>query len=338
MLLPFCMEEYMNEYDKKQMMEEECRIAKSVDLVYLAKQFGFTPFKSGKLHRMKEDESLVIYDSNTFCHFYHRGTPGYAGSPIDFVMTYGNMSMRDAIKFLLDEANYDREKNVYMPEQKYAAKKKQAKELKVELPIPNDNYRRVFAYLANSRGIASDIISKFMHEKRLYESKNKHNCVFVTYDADGTPKYAALRGTLTIGSGSSFRGDVEGSDKDLGFPYYQDNSDTVLVFEAPIDMMSFMTLYPENNDSYVALGCLALNALDTFLEAHKNIKNIGFILDNDSNAPQVVSSAKLEYASKGYNIIEHELTSKLKLENVKDVNEYLVKTKGVRKNSKAKKL
>lgn len=321
----------MDNYERKQRMDEECRIAKSVDLVYLAKQFGFTPFRSGKLHRMKEDESLVIFDSNTFCHFYYQGTPGYGGSPIDFAMTYGNMTMPEAISYLLDIANYKRD--IIVPEEKMSKPKKVQQEL--VLPEANENYKRVFAYLSATRGIDAKVISQFMHEKRLYESKDKHNCVFVSYDKEGKPKYAALRGTLTYGANTTFRGDVEGSDKNVGFPYPR-SSDTVLVFEAPIDMMSFMSLYPNDKNSYVALGCLSLNALDTFLESHPEIDNIGFILDNDTHAPEKVTAAKLQYSANGYNIIEHELVELLRKENVKDVNEYLVKTKSTKPQAKTK--
>lgn len=323
----------MDDYERKRIMDEECRIAKSVDLVYLAKQFGFTPYRSGKLHRMKEDESLVIFDSNTFCHFYHRGEPGYGGSPIDFVETYGNKTTKEAISYLLDIANYKRE--TIIPADKLS-KPKKAKAQQLELPEANDNYKRVFAYLSKTRCIDSKIISQFMHEKRLYESKNKHNCVFVSYDNEGKAKYAALRGTITYGANTTFRGDVTGSDKNLGFPYYRQSSNTVQVFEAPIDMMSFMSLYPDNKDSYVALGCLSLHALDTFLEEHPEIDNIGFILDNDSHAPEIVTAAKIQYSANGYNIVEHELVELLRKEEVKDVNEYLVKMKSAKSQAKTK--
>lgn len=314
----------MDNYDKKRIMDEECRVAKSVDLVYLAKELGFTPYRSGTLHRMKEDETLVIYSTNTFCHFYYRGTPGYAGSSIDFAMTYGRMSMPEAIDYLLNLANYKRENVVT----NYNTTIKPKKIQELVLPEANENYKRVFAYLLTTRCIDSNVITKFMHEKRLYESKDKHNCVFVTYDSEGIPKYAALRGTLTYGSNTTFRGDVIGSDKNIGFPYVRDFSENVLVFESPIDLMSFMSLYPDDSSNYVALGGLSLNALDTFLEEHPETKNIGFILDNDSHAPEVVTAAKLQYTSCGYNIIEHELVELLRNENVKDVNEYLFWKKG----------
>lgn len=306
----------MNNDEKKRIMAEECDIARRVDMVYLVKQFGYTPYRSGNTHRIKEHSSFVIFNkTNTFNHYSYQGLPGHSGSPIDFVMTYGNMSKHDAIQYLLNIANYNKEMCVNI------IKKETQEKKRLELPEANNNYRRVFAYLCKTRGIAGEVISFFMHEKRLYESRYKHNCVFVTYDDVGVPQYAAMRGTMTE---NSFKGDVLGSDKTYGFPLYR-GSDTVWVFEAPIDMMSFMTLYPDNKDNLCALGCLGIEAIKSFLSKHKDVKKVGFILDNDKNAPHIVASAKVKLESEGYEILEHKLNSLLRDSNSKDVNEFLLK-------------
>lgn len=307
----------MNDYEKQRIMNEECNIARRVDMVYLVKQFGYTPYRVGTTHRLKEHDSFVIFNNtNTYNHYSHKGEPGYSGSPIDFVMNYGNMTMHDAIQYLLNISNYNKDMCVDI------VKREAVDKGKFILPESNSNYRRVFAYLSKTRGIANEVISFFMHEKRLYESANTHNCVFVTYDVEGVPKYAAMRGTIT---GGNFKGDVIGSDKSYGFPLYQGKTDTVWVFEAPIDLMSFMTLYPNNEDNLCALGCLGFDALDSFLIQHTDVKKVGFILDNDKNAPQIVTKGKLELEAKGYEILEHPLNMLLRDSNTKDVNEYLIK-------------
>lgn len=80
----------MNDDEKKRIMAEECDIARRVDMVYLVKQFGYTPYRSGNTHRIKEHSSFVIFNkTNTFNHYSYQGLPGHSGSPIDFVMTYG---------------------------------------------------------------------------------------------------------------------------------------------------------------------------------------------------------------------------------------------------------
>jgi len=308
----------MDDEKIRKKMAEECQVARSVDMVYLVKKFGFTPYRVGTTHRIKEHSSFTIFNStNTFNHYSHQGEPGYSGSTIDFVMTYGKMSKRDAIHYLLDLANYDKKICVDM---KYDVSEKK----KLVLPEANSDHKRVFAYLNKSRGIANDVITYFLHEHRLYESKDRHNCVFVTYDKSLIPRYASMRGTYT--EGNAFKGDVFGSDKSYGFPLDRNSkSDIVWVFEAPIDLMSFMSLYPSNNDNLLALGCLSLDALRKYVEKNNHIKKIGFILDNDVSAPKVVFSGKLEFQAKGYEILEHELIEKMILTNSKDVNEYLIK-------------
>ena len=128
----------------------------------------------------------------------------------------------------------------------------------------------------------------------LYESLPYHNCVFVGRDADGVPKYAALRGTCTYGK--QFKAESTGSDKRYGFcidPTTE--SKTVAVFEAAIDAMAEMTLAGDaagTGDKYrLSLGGIYAPeegrdihppaALEEFLARHPRVEQIEFCLDND---------------------------------------------------------
>ena len=83
------------------------------------------------------------------------------------------------------------------------------------LPPRNTDDRRVFAYL-RKRGIALQVIRRFLESGLLYEDAVHHNCVFVGRDGSGQARYAGLRGTYDR-DGKGFRGDVSGSEKDVGF-------------------------------------------------------------------------------------------------------------------------
>ena len=84
-----------------------------------------------------------------------------------------------------------------------------------------------------------------MNSGLLYEDAEHHNCVFVGKDHAGQAKYAGLRGTYDR-DGKGFRGDVTGSDKNVGFAIPHDpTSNQVRVFEAPIDLMSYLSLHRE---------------------------------------------------------------------------------------------
>ena len=112
-----------------------------------------------------------------------------------------------------------------------------------ELPEANSDMRRVFAYLTKHRFIAPNIISHFAHEHKIYEDGKYHNVVFVGTDENGTPKQASVRSTLSFGK--TFRITVANSDTKYSFSHFG-NDGKLFIFEAPIDMLSFITLYQKD--------------------------------------------------------------------------------------------
>ena len=98
---------------------------------------------------------------------------------------------------------------------------------------------RVFVYL-----LAPRVIRAFMDAGLLYEDAQYHNCVFVCgRDGSGQPRFASKWGTCNLG-GSSFKRDVLGSDKKIGFRLpCAPEIEEIAVFEATIVLVSFCTLY-----------------------------------------------------------------------------------------------
>ena len=70
-----------------------------------------------------------------------------------------------------------------------------------------------------------------------------HNAVFVGFDEHGAARHAHKRGLYT--QGKSYRSNIEGSDPRCSF-HWTGTSDRLYVFEAPIDLLAFLTLYPED--------------------------------------------------------------------------------------------
>ena len=95
------------------------------------------------------------------------------------------------------------------------------------------------------------------------EEAAHHNAVFVGRDEDGVPRYAHQRGTA-----GNFRLDVKGSDKAFNFCYRGDG-ERLFVFEAPIDLLSFLCLFKKDwqKQSYLALGGVGDKALMCFRQA-----------------------------------------------------------------------
>ncbi len=173
------------------------------------------------------------------------------------------------------------------------------------LPPRNADDRRVFAYL-RKRGIAAQVIRQFLNAGLLYE------------DESGQAKYAGLRGTYDL-DGHGFKGDAPGSDKNTGFSLPHDpRSDLVLVFEAPIDLMSYLTLHRDTTNA-VALCGLYDGALQTYLQAHPEIRRIALCLDADKPGQKAARQLQEKYQLQGYAVTVE------KPRCGKDWNEYLQK-------------
>ena len=99
-----------------------------------------------------------------------------------------------------------------------------------------------------------------------YEEAAHHNAVFVGRDEDGIPRYAHSKGTA-----GNFRLDVKGSDKAFNF-CYRGEGERLFVFEAPIDLLSFLCLFKKDwqKQSYLALGGVGDKALMRFLSDRPN--------------------------------------------------------------------
>ena len=84
----------------------------------------------------------------------------------------------------------------------------------------------------------------------IYEDAAHHNAVFVGRDEDGIPRNAHSKGTA-----GNFRLDVKGSDKAFNF-CYRGGGDRLFVFEAPVDLLSFLCLFKKawQKQSYLSLA------------------------------------------------------------------------------------
>ena len=159
-----------------------------------------------------------------------------------------------------------------------------------ELPERNGNNQRVIAYLVKTRQLDRHIVNDCIKQGIIYEDK-RHNVVAVGCDENGEAKSADLRSSSTYGA--KFRGCVTGSEKRYGFHLDSNcNSDTVFVFEAFIDSLSFLSLRnmsakARNNPDYykkfnvLVLGGTTDNALSQYVISRPQISNVVIMLDND---------------------------------------------------------
>jgi len=206
----------------------------------------------GHTHFLKDHDSFRI--SNGLWMWESRGIGGR--NVVDYLVKVRGFSFVDAVRHLAGDDlsyTYTTPKAKPPPERKPFA-----------LPQRNNDNDRAIAYL-QKRGIAERHILACIERGSVYESAKWHNCVFVGQDDNGKARYASIRGTA-----GDFKRDADGSEKQYGFliPPISGDSDTVAVFESPVDALSHQTLYPNLDCWRLSLGCTALAALTNFLERH----------------------------------------------------------------------
>ena len=235
--------------------------ANAVSLEDFLRTQGETLIKSGREYRWKEHDSLTVRGNKWFRHSQSKG-----GYPIDFVMEFYGKSFPEAVQMLTGESGEGQTEATTAPPTAF------------HLPLHNRTADRVIQYLCESRGLNKTLVEAFLLSGDIYEDAKRHNVVFVGRDRNGTPRYAHVRGTA-----DTFRQDITGSDKSYPFRY-EGNSNQLFVFEAPIDLLSFICLYPQDwqTRSYLALGGVSGKALDRFLSERKDTRKVFLCLDSDT--------------------------------------------------------
>lgn len=277
--------------------ETELDIARHTDLPDLLSSLGYTLKRIGSYYTTAEMDSIRIKERLT----WRRYSTRQGGDAISFLQEFCGMRFPEAVDYLLayhgrSRDSLDRDKPIPRPKPSPPKEKPP-----FVLPPANPDQRRVSAYL-RKRGIASQVIQRFLDAGLLYEDAPYHNCVFVGRDGSGQPKFASKRGTMDF-NGSGFKRDVLGSDKKVGFRLpCEPEIEEVTVFEAPIDLMSFCTLCPEVHSNAVALCGLYSGPLDTYLRDHPHLKSIKLLLDHDEPGITAAKKMREKYRAAGYEV------------------------------------
>ena len=275
--------------------DQELEVAANTDIVSLAESLGYTVDRKNRWGIIKEAQHIVIKENNRFYDNYKK----VWGDAISFVQQHKNMSFPEAVQFLLEFNGQAKANDIKVAPKIFSQDKRDTSEF--VLPEPNEDCKKVFSYL-RKRGIAYQVIKSFVDAGLLYEDKKHHNCVFVGKDTAGQPVFGYKRGTYDK-DGVGFKGDVEGSNKDIAFrlPCNPDLN-MVRVYEAPIDLMSDMTMRRFINSNCVALCCLGDGALETYLKENPHIRQIDLCLDNDKWGREAAERFKEKYTERGYDV------------------------------------
>ena len=100
------------------------------------------------------------------------------------------------------------------------------------------------------------------------------------------------------------------------------NSTELVVFEAAIDLMSYVDIFADYESNKLALGMLADAPLETFLREHPQITSIRFCLDGDEPGRKAAAELMRKYYELGYEVEDCPPPA-----GYKDYNEWLVAAK-----------
>ena len=258
--------------------------------------------KRGEQLKPSGTEFILIYTDSTGTHdsitirnnkwYDHKN--GIGGYPIQFMKEFYGLNFREALKELLygeepmlngwtdsseSVSNYKKQ-NVKNDEPKIKEEINIPKKAEFILPVKANNNDRLFEYLTEKRHISKKVVEKFVDKGLIYQESKYGNVVFIGTDENGVPKSASKKSTSN--NGKKFKIKVTGSDTSFGF-CWRGESERVFVFEAAVDLMSFITISKEDweNDSYIALDGISPKPLLRFIEENKNIKEVYLCLDYD---------------------------------------------------------
>ena len=265
--------------------------ANAVDLEKFLRAQGETLVRSGKEYRWKAHDSLTVCGNKWFRHSQSKG-----GLPVDFVMEFYGKSFPEAVQMLTGEPGEAQPEADSAPSPAF------------RLPLRNVTNANILNYLTQERKLSPSLVNFFIAVGDIYEDAAHHNVVFVGRDADGHPRYASSRGIH-----EKFRQDAAGAEKAFGFAH-RGTDKQLLVFEAPIDLLSFIELFPKNwqQHSYLSLGGVSGKALRQFLSERSDVERVFLCLDADKAGedackrlaallPDTVSVTRIQPCMKDWN-------------------------------------
>ena len=265
--------------------------ANAVDLEKFLRAQGETLVRSGKEYRWKAHDSLTVCGNKWFRHSQSKG-----GLPVDFVMEFYGKSFPEAVQMLTGEPGEVQPEADPAPSPAF------------RLPLRNVTNANILNYLTQERKLSPSLVNFFIAAGDIYEDAAHHNVVFVGRDADGHPRYASSRGIR-----EKFRQDAAGAEKAFGFAH-RGTDKQLLVFEAPIDLLSFIELFPKNwqQHNYLSLGGVSGKALRQFLSERPDVERVFLSLDADKAGedackrlaallPDTVSVTRIQPCMKDWN-------------------------------------
>lgn len=269
----------------KRYTPEQIEQANNTDISEYA-QAHFQCEKAGKEIHIKGYGGLYVNPETNefFCHSENKGGKGL----LEFCKKILDMPFVEAMSECVGEAE---EIKQFTP--KTASPPQEKKEF--VCPEKSDSgYKNIYAYFINTRSISPEIVREFANKGLIYPTVSKGvsqttgkeyqkiNAVFLHKNEQGQPCGADIQG-IDQNPDYRFKGCTARDESDKGFVYDKGNPekiDTVYLFEAPIDLMSFVELHPEiENAKFAALSGLKPSTAEPYINSGLRVVSC---VDNDA--------------------------------------------------------
>ena len=262
--------------------ESQISAANHVDLAAFLLSRGEKLSRRGNQY-LWEKNQVWIHGHEWYSHYESKG-----GHAVSFVMRYFGLSFQNAVEELIGGSS------VVSSQAIEPDKIKESKSL--ILPPRSKTTNRLLCYLTGERFISRDVVEYFIKAQTLYEDAKYHNCVFVGLDESGVSRHCHIRSTF-----GNYKRTEAGSQAEYSF-HHNGESEWLFVFEAPIDVLAFITLHRKDwqKHSYVALCSVSERALLHRLNVNPNLRKVVLCLDNDNVGISACERIKSILRNKGY--------------------------------------
>ena len=250
----------------------------NIQLTEVCNRLGLPIIKHGYggNYKVKNFGGLIIKDS----YFYQHST-GEKGGVIKFVMLTEGCSYQAAIELIKEIFNDDIPQNSAISETQHSVSEDKKKTNILFIPLAKNNDHKIINYL-ESRGISRNLINQEIKANRIkgVSIKGHLNVAFLCYDLTDL---SLIKGAIVRGIKGPFKGILIDSDGDYGYCISSNQSSvkSIYIFEAPIDLLSYLTMYQQDpNIVYAAMGGVKPRVVEKLIDRF-NPSSITCCTDND---------------------------------------------------------
>lgn len=306
-------QEFDDRVEKNDNSQKQSKKSKSHDLNEIARQIdlqmkiddvailcGLNLENNGRYSLRDRDHDSLVLDLKR--NFFFWNSQGKRGGCVSLYREIMNVGFKEAVLKLMPNIDLDkefveavREKPTELSDQdRHHDLHNQLKELNYDSE-DNKSMRQSIAYLTKTRGLDRDIVNKMIGENMIYQISDSYGPK-VAFVGRKDNMYISAVCQRSVSPKIKFKGDFKNCNYKVGWFYDPEtkgefgekgNADKpLLVFEANIDMISYMSLLKECGVDYTKFAYLSCSSINHDVCVPETCKNHGFntvriLFDND---------------------------------------------------------